>query len=539
MRRGWSTRIVRSSGKPSHSRRKRGTRVDFPDPVGARRMKLRERLQADSRAGRRASMGSGMGILHGYGLRAVKEKQKMLLHKGFQFPYDDMTPTDTIVAPATASGEAALAVIRVSGPEVPGIVQALFGQVPPARRATLGDYRDREGRTLDSLVFIHYADGRSYTGEALLELMPHGNPWLVRKILDDLVQRGCRLAEPGEFTRRAFMNGKLDLSQAEAVVQVIQARSERALQAARRQLAGSVGRAVDSLVDRLLGVTAMLEAYIDFPEEDLPPEDAEGPAKALRELVRDMENLIATRQYASLLHDGVKCVILGEPNVGKSSLLNALTGEDRVIVSAEPGTTRDYVEERIHVGPYLLRIIDTAGLHEAATAIEEQGIHRSLEQIQSADLLLVVLDSTRPSPTLPDSVLSLLSANNTVVIENKTDLAINDNLAAFAKDCPHVRLSASTQAGLDALRAQIRHSLEEGLVIPDENAVIVSARHAGALQSARDSLRQSLAKLRQSEAAELVASDLHAAIDAMGAITGKIDNESMLDRLFNQFCIGK
>jgi tRNA modification GTPase len=450
-----------------------------------------------------------------------------------------MTPSDTIVAPATANGEAALSVLRVSGPKVEDLARSIFGKSAPPRHASLGSYTSLDGQILDKLIYVSYADGHSYTGEPLLELNPHGNPWLVRKILDDLVARGCRLAEPGEFTRRAFLNGKLDLSQAEAVVQVIQARSDRALQAARKQLAGSVGEAVNLLVDRLLLVTAMLEAYIDFPEEDLPPEDHDGPAKALRELISDMEHLIATRKYSSLLHDGVKCVILGEPNVGKSSLLNALTGEDRVIVSAEPGTTRDYVEERIHVGPYLLRVIDTAGLHEAASALEEQGIHRSLEQIDSADLLLVVLDSSGPAPTLPATVLSTLDASNSLIIENKTDIRINEKLAAFAPKCPHVRISASTHDGLGDLRDAIQQSLEEGLLIPDESAVIVSARHAGALQTARECLQESLGKLRSQEPPELVAADLHAAIEAMGSITGKIDNEAMLDRLFNRFCIGK
>ncbi|NDV62165.1 tRNA uridine-5-carboxymethylaminomethyl(34) synthesis GTPase MnmE [Puniceicoccales bacterium CK1056] len=450
-----------------------------------------------------------------------------------------MTPIDTIIAPATASGEAALAVIRVSGPLVPELVEAIFGKAPLPRQVRLGRYLSTDGRTLDTLIYTVYEEGKSYSGDWLLELTPHGNPWLVRKILDDLLGRGCRLAEAGEFTRRAFLNGKLDLSQAEAVVQVIQARSERALEAARRQLSGSVGRTVDSLVDRLLVVTAMLEAYIDFPEEDLPPEDQKGPAQALSSLVTDMESLIATRQYASLLHDGVKCVILGEPNVGKSSLLNALTGEDRVIVSAEPGTTRDYVEERIHIGPYLLRIIDTAGLHEAASSLEEEGIHRSLEQIESADLLLVVLDSTRPAPTLPDPVVRLLNERNTVVVVNKVDLAEGKDLAAFAADCPHVPISAAKQTGLNDLREVIRRSLEEGLVIPDESAVIVSARHAEALAQAKSLLQESREKLREGLPAELVASDLHAAIESMGLITGKIDNESILDRLFNRFCIGK
>ncbi|MGA1204644.1 MAG: tRNA uridine-5-carboxymethylaminomethyl(34) synthesis GTPase MnmE [Opitutales bacterium] len=447
--------------------------------------------------------------------------------------------TDTIVAPATANGEAALAVIRVSGPMVPDLARAIFGRTTPPRQASLGSYTAADGRILDSLVYVVYAEGKSYSGEPLLELNPHGNPWLVRKILDDLIARGCRLAQPGEFTRRAFLNGKLDLSQAEAVTQVIQARSDRALEAARRQLAGSVGEMVNSLVANLLQITAALEAYIDFPEEDLPPEDTAGPLKSLHDLIGEMDHLIATRQYSTLLHNGVKCVILGEPNVGKSSLLNALTGEDRVIVSAEPGTTRDYVEERIHIGPYLLRVIDTAGLHEAASDLEAQGISRSLQQIESADLLLVVLDSTRPAPGLPETVIKALHDNNTVVVENKTDLTTSPTLQKFAPACPHVRISASRHQGLATLRDCIRKTLEEGLLIPDESAVIVSARHASALQEAKLSLRACLEKLRQSDPPELAASDLHAAIAAMGEITGKIDNEAMLDRLFNQFCIGK
>ncbi len=446
---------------------------------------------------------------------------------------------DTIVAPATATGEAALAIVRVSGPDVPRLAGDIFISTPPPRRAAYGQYRALDGTVLDSLVYLYFAAPGSYTGEAVLEIFPHGNPWLVRKILDDLIARGCRLADAGEFTRRAFLNGKLDLTQAEAVINVIQARSDRALQAARKQLAGSVGKKVNLLVEKLLQITASLEAYIDFPDEDLPPEDTSGPLLALKGLISEMDYLMSTRQYASLLHDGVKCVILGEPNVGKSSLLNALTGEDRVIVSTEPGTTRDYVEERLHVGPYLLRVIDTAGLHEAASEIEEQGIHRSIQQIESADLLLVVLDTTTPSPALPDTVIASLENTCTVVVENKTDLANSRDMSAFAPNLPHVRISAAHLTGMDALGSAIIAALEDGMVVPDDNAVIVSARHADALGQAKASLQDSLQKLRSGVAAELVASDLHAAVDAMGAITGKIDNEAMLDRLFQQFCIGK
>lgn len=450
-----------------------------------------------------------------------------------------MMATDTIVAPASAAGEAAIALIRISGPAVPALAEAVSGSCPPARRACLRAYRSQSGEILDHLILVCYAEGASYTGEHLLELSPHGNPLLVRRILDDLVARGCRLAEPGEFTRRAFINGRLDLTQAEAVLQMIRARSDSALQAARRQLSGSVGNKINSLISNLLDITSRIEAYIDFPEEDLPPEDQQGPLQDLAGLAGEMEHLIATRPYASLLHDGVKCVILGEPNAGKSSLLNALTGEDRALVSSEPGTTRDYIEERIHIGPYLLRIIDTAGLHTAGSELEQEGINRALQQIDSADLLLVVLDSTRPLPFLPEPVRHQIRAANTVIVENKTDLAVEASFSTFAPDCPHVRISAARHQGLDALRSAIRGAIEAGLVVPDPSAVLLSARHAGALEAAREAVNGARSKLAAGLPAELAAADLHAARDAMGAITGRIDNEAMLDRLFQQFCIGK
>lgn len=447
---------------------------------------------------------------------------------------------DTIAAPATASGEAALSLIRVSGPAVPALLQQLCGDsYPKPRTAHLTLYTNLHGQKIDQLLLIYFPEGHSFTGEPVLELTPHGNPFLVRRLLDDLIARGCRLAEPGEFTRRAFLNGRLDLSQAEAIPEIIRARSDRALLSAQRQLAGSVGRTVDDLVQRLLQTTAHLEAYIDFPEEDLPTEDAEGPAAEMARLSSEMEQLIATRRYNHLLHDGVKCVLLGEPNVGKSSLLNALMGEDRALVSPTPGTTRDYIEDRIHIGPYLLRVIDTAGLHPAANDLEEQGIARTLQQIEQADLLLVVLDSSRPRPALPQTVHQALNAHQTIVLENKADLATNPDLAAFAPDRPHLHLSASTGRGIPELRQQIRSAMETGLLIPDEEAVLVSARHAEALSLAHDAVLRARNLLAAGNPTELAASELHAAIHALGIITGKIDNERMLDQLFAGFCIGK
>lgn len=450
-----------------------------------------------------------------------------------------MRDKETIVAPATGGGESALALLRVSGPLVPELVKDIFGTTPPSRQCTLGSYRSLNGEILDSLLYVQFEEGASYTGEATLELMPHGNPWLVRKLIDDLIQRGCQTAEAGAFTRQAFENGRLDLTQAEAVMQVIRARSDRALEAARRQLQGSLGNSIQALLDQLLSATSQVEASIDFPEEDLPDNPTAPTLAILNEIVRQLDYLIETRPYADLLHDGIKCVILGEPNVGKSSLLNALTGEQRVLVSDLPGTTRDYVEERLQIGPFLLRIIDTAGLHETADQLEQQGIHRSIQQIQVADLLLVVLDRTKPAPTLPDSVQSLLHKQNALVIENKADLEASASFDTFLPDCPHLRVSALEKSGLHELRKTLQEQITEGLHVPDGDRVLVSARHAAALTDATSELQTAIRTLQTNEPPELVAAHLRGALHHLEQVIGKVDNERMLDKLFGEFCIGK
>ena len=268
------------------------------------------------------------------------------------------------------------------------------------RFAHYASYLDKDGQALDDCIFTYFAAEKSYTGDAMLEIAPHGNPLIVQKILEDLLSRGCRTAEPGEFTRTAFLNGKLDLSQAEAVADLIHARSARGLEVARRQLHGSVGRKISSLTERLLSIQARLEAYIDFPEEDLPAEDEEGPAADLLALSGEVRELIETRRF-SLLHEGVRALIVGMPNAGKSSLINALTGMDRSIVSAQPGRRGDYVSDRVEIGGWCLEILDTAGLRDSGDAIEQMGMARTLELAVSADLFLLVLDLAAPSPTLP------------------------------------------------------------------------------------------------------------------------------------------
>ena len=448
---------------------------------------------------------------------------------------------ETIAALATPVGESAIAVLRLSGPLCSQIALGAFGlkEPPQPRIATYGAYHDSEGRLLDHVVYIYYSEGRSYTGAAMLEISCHGNAYISRKVLEDLIARGCRAALPGEFTRTAFLNGKLDLSQAEAVLDVIRARSDRALQAAQQQLAGALGAAVARFSDRLLHIIAETEAYIDFPEEDLPTEDTDGPAAKINELLSEIAALERTQAYGALLHEGVNTVIVGAPNVGKSSLLNTLIGEDRAIVSPQPGTTRDFIAERIQIGPYWLRMIDTAGVRSAASGIERLGIEKTLERIREADCCVLILDSAAPIPELPKIVKEHLKPGKTLVVENKIDLPQSRSHASFLPECPHCRLSLRTGEGLPELHEQVVRLLEKDCTAPTEDALIVNVRHAAALRKTCSGLEAALSKLTDGDYSELIASDLREALEALSEIAGKIDNEAMLDKLFSRFCIGK
>jgi tRNA modification GTPase len=448
-------------------------------------------------------------------------------------------PADTIAALATPVGTSALALVRASGPLCASLAEEIFGATPLPRHAVRGDYRNRAGAVVDDVVFTFFAAPNSYTGEDLLEIGAHGNPLIAQMLLEDLNARGCRPAEPGEFTRRAFLNGRMDLSQAEAVADLIGARSERALAAANQQLRGALGRRMQELVDRLLDLIARVEASIDFPEEDLPPEDRAALAAGLAELQAGVGRLLATDRYGQVLRAGVRTVILGEPNAGKSSLLNRLLGRERALVSAEPGTTRDYLEEPVSLGPHCIRLVDTAGLNPSPTPLERRGMEQTLARAAEADLLLLVLDATRLAPELPPEILERLSPENALVIVNKTDLPSPGRDPAAPAGLPVVRVSALTGAGGDALVAAIVRHAESFRRDRGGDLVTINARHATALRAATEQLRSAALKLAGRAPAELLASDLRGALDAFGEIAGRIDNERVLDRIFASFCIGK
>jgi tRNA modification GTPase len=465
---------------------------------------------------------------------------------------------DTIVAPATPGGTSALAVIRVSGPACRTLAADIFKRNPElleSRRATFGRYRELDNdRVLDELVWVFACGPGTATGEDTLELTCHGNPLIVQLLVADLYKRGCRAAEPGEFSRRGFINGKMDLTQAEAVADLIHARSERALAAAQRQLAGELGRHLEGLIARLLSILARIEVYIDFPEEDLPVENRREVQGELRDVLRGTSRLLATHRYGDLLRDGIKTVLLGAPNAGKSSLLNALVGRERALVSAEPGTTRDFIEERLQVGPHLLRLIDTAGLNPEPGEVERLGIAKTAERLAEADLVLWVIDASRerasptPSPEdLPGDFSRWVTPDKTFVVMNKIDLAVvAGGEAAKVPFAPPgyrwMEVSALHGRGIEAL-GQAIVELADGLrpVLFAEEQIAVNARHADALRRAEASLEDALAGMADNacKPIELISGDVRAALDALGEIAGRVDNERMLDALFAHFCIGK
>ncbi len=452
-----------------------------------------------------------------------------------------MSPAlDTIAALATPGGTSALALIRVSGNDSRALAEALLGQEPTPRGARHFDYRDLRGGLVDDVIGIFYAGPRSYTGEDSLEITCHGNPLIVQKLLEDLFARGCRPAAPGEFTQRAFLNGRLELSQAEAVMDVISARSERALAAAHQQLRGSLAVQMNALTDGLLAVLAHVEAYIDFPDEDLPAEDRAGLAEAMRALQADTGRLLATSHYGALLRDGIKTVILGAPNAGKSSILNRLVGHDRALVSAEPGTTRDYLEERVMMGAHGLRLIDTAGLNPAPGTLEARGIEKTHELAAAADLLLYIVDGSQPF-AWGETPLPRMQKSTTIVVLNKSDLTpgTGPGASGIPADWVVVRVSALTGDGWGALRSAIVAMADRWQIEAGADEIAISARHAAALQEAQASLSSAREKLDANAPAELLASDLRGALAAYGEISGKVDNERMLDQLFASFCIGK
>ncbi len=442
----------------------------------------------------------------------------------------EMQNTETIAAVATAPGTGAIAVIRMSGSRAVEVLRTCTGKSPEARRATLVRIRDAAGRVVDEVVATVFAAPASYTGEDVVELSCHGGMLVTQRVLERLLQCGARPAEPGEFSRRAFLNGKMDLTQAEAVMDIISAGSDLALRAAHNQLHGAISSRVAAAVDRLISIAAHVEAYIDFPEEDIAPHTTQQLVAGLDAVVAELQALLATADEGRLLREGVRTAIVGPPNVGKSSLLNMLLGYERAIVSSTAGTTRDTIEESVSLGGLRLRLIDTAGLHESADAIERAGMERSRRAGAEADLVLEVADSTLP-PARPE--LELHGARHLLLL-NKCDLPEHPSWQGVEA----LRISCRSGQGAAELSRAIEQLFLHGLAEADSPAAI-NTRHRYALQQALDYLAAARSGLQTALSPELTDVELRAALDALGSISGRVDTEDILSRVFATFCLGK
>ena len=452
--------------------------------------------------------------------------------------------TDTFVAQSTPQGVSALALIRASGFACTEIAGRVFGKGneshPTPRHASFSRFYDLQGELIDEVVWIYYSAESSYTGEPMLEIMPHGNPIICKKIIDVFCELGCRLAEPGEFTQRAYLNGKLNFSQVEAVLDVIHAQSDRALFYARKHLTGESGRLIKGIVQDMTTIRAELEAYIDFPEDELPPEDKDGPLKKLKGIIETLERYHSTAKSRETIQNGLDTLIIGAPNAGKSSLLNALVGHQRALVSDRAGTTRDYIVERTFVGDYLINLFDTAGLNIASQdQLEEEGIQRTIELVEQAKFFLVVVDSTLPPPKFPNVVLDALNNKNCLVVENKIDLDSSIQHDSFLPEYPHTRVSTLQHSSVQNMIEVWKILIDADLNIHEEEEMMFNLRQAEFIHNAHSELEQALEILRTDQGTELAAFHLIRASEEMVKINEHIDNETVLDDLFKRFCIGK
>jgi len=443
--------------------------------------------------------------------------------------------SDIIAAVATAPGRAGIGVVRISGPSLAGLAARLLGKTPVPRHATRTSFLDAAGAPIDEGIALYFPAPHSYTGEDVLELQGHGGPVVLQMLLARSLELGARIAEPGEFTRRAFLNDKLDLAQAEAVADVIEAATDAAARSAVRALQGDFSAAVRELTDGLVELRMLVEATLDFPEEELDPLDRADARRRLAGLRETLAAALARARQGSLLRSGLSIVLAGQPNVGKSSLLNRLAGEELAIVTAIPGTTRDTVRQAIQIEGVPLNIVDTAGLREARDEVERLGVQRAWNEIERADVLILVVDA-RTGPTAADHAIEsrIPERLKRVVVHNKVDLLRERITSAERDGAVHVYTSAKTGEGLGQLKETLLALA--GWEASGETVFMARERHLQAL-------RQAAARLAAAEEVfaqtELFAEELRLAQRDLESITGEFTADDLLGEIFSRFCIGK
>ncbi|MDO6453127.1 tRNA uridine-5-carboxymethylaminomethyl(34) synthesis GTPase MnmE [Neptunomonas phycophila] len=449
---------------------------------------------------------------------------------------------DTIAAQATAPGRGGVGIVRVSGPKAALIAESVLGYAPKPRYAHYSPFNDEQGNELDEGIALYFPGPNSFTGEDVFELQGHGGPVVMDFLLQRVQSLGARLARPGEFSERAFLNDKLDLAQAEAIADLIDSSSQHAARCALRSLQGEFSRRIDHLVESLIHLRIYVEAAIDFPEEEI---DFLADGKVLNDLhsiINNLEDVQIEAKQGSLIREGMSVVIAGRPNAGKSSLLNALAGRETAIVTDIEGTTRDVLREHIHIDGMPLHIIDTAGLRDAPDEVERIGIQRAWDEIQKADRVLLMVDSMRnnaddPHQIWPEFVDQLNDDSKITVIRNKADLSGETIGQTQAHGYPLINLSAKAGEGINILRDHLKQCM--GYQATTEGGFLARRRHLEALDTAHELLITGRDQLQMHGAGELLAEDLRQAQHALGEITGQFTSDDLLGRIFSSFCIGK
>ncbi len=452
---------------------------------------------------------------------------------------------DTIAAISTVQAPSAIGVLRITGEKTLSVMERVFhplngkpmGEQEP-RRLICGTVLDREGRQIDSAMGVYFRGPNSYTGEDSAEIHCHGSPIVLQEGLQALFAAGARQAERGEFTRRGFLNGRMDLTQAEAVIDLIEAETAEAARNAVGQVEGVLRRQVEQIYEPLLAALSRFYAVVDYPDEDIEELETQQLRQTLLKARTTLEELLSTAERGKLLRSGVPAVILGRPNAGKSSLLNALLGYDRAIVTNIPGTTRDTVEEKVLCGQVLLHLSDTAGIRETEDAVEKLGVERALRTAAAADLALVVVDRSQPLNQEDHRVLSCAAgAKHVILVKNKCDLpAVEEELLSGHYDA-QVSVSAKTGEGLKQLTETIERMYPQGSGACGQ--ILSNARQIQAVQTALDAIKRSLAALKDGLTPDAVLSDTEQALSALGELNGKSIRQELVDTIFSRFCVGK
>jgi tRNA modification GTPase len=444
----------------------------------------------------------------------------------------------TIAAVATPPGRGGVGIVRVSGSLAPDIARSILGTVPPSRRAHFGSFRAAGGEVIDVGLALFFPAPHSFTGEDVLELQGHGGPVVMDRILKAALQAGARLAHPGEFSQRAYLNGKIDLAEAEAIADLIESTSEQAARLALRSLQGEFSRQVDSAVQGLIRLRGYIESAIDFAEEEIDFLTQGQVDVQLRQVINQVQATLDAARQGCLVRDGMTVVIAGQPNAGKSTLLNRLAGRDVAIVTDIPGTTRDVLRSEIHIDGLPLHIIDTAGLRDSVDPVELEGIRRAWQQIEQADRVLLLVDDRVGVTPADEALLARIPARGRLtLVRNKIDLTgrapgLDDGAAT-----PVIALSAVTGAGVDILRTHLQQCA--GYIAHGEGGFMARRRHLDALQRALRVLREAAGAFAQHHAAELLAEDLRQTQQHLNTITGQFTADDLLGEIFATFCIGK